>query len=468
MGVNVTEPGSPLKQTWPTLSTAVLSPFTWVDTWLMINIVIVSQIFWPGEPLRVSEMGLLAGTAILSEGVFALLFGLLADRYSRKKIMMIATLLHGCLFALQGLMPAGLGNVSFYVFLGLNLARSAVFGYRQPLETSYTDDVVHEEKRSMYFGTSMLLERLGSIAGAIIATSIFVQGWRYYFFFVGGVMATVGVFIGLKAREPKRGSMRKELKSILSVGNASYDYQLKMDTVKSTLFSKTNIVALIEGLFTNFIISFPLLLFFACYESPPYNMAPLTISLIMVTFGTPGAIIGAIILAGVCDKLSKNSLKARIYFIIASVIVVTLVFIMLFHLPIEFKDGENFIMFHGHFENWLVGLCFFFGQMVIGLYYINQSPFLQALNLPEAQGATSSLNKFLELVGRGVGLVLSGFVLTILNYNYQLTILLMMSAGMVGAFIWTLALKWVDADHARITRILDERADKLKNHGDTT
>ncbi len=74
----------------------------------------------------------------------------------------------------------------------------------------------------------------------------------------------------------------------------------------------------------------------------------------------------------------------------------------------------------------------------------------------------------LELVGRGVGLVLSGFVLTILNYNYQLTILLMMSAGMVGAFIWTLALKWVDADHARITRILDERADKLKNHGDTT
>ncbi len=230
MGVNVTEPGSPLKQTWPTLSTAVLSPFTWVDTWLMINIVIVSQIFWPGEPLRVSEMGLLAGTAILSEGVFALLFGLLADRYSRKKIMMIATLLHGCLFALQGLMPAGLGNVSFYVFLGLNLARSAVFGYRQPLETSYTDDVVHEEKRSMYFGTSMLLERLGSIAGAIIATSIFVQGWRYYFFFVGGVMATVGVFIGLKAREPKRGSMRKELKSILSVGNASYDYQLKMDT----------------------------------------------------------------------------------------------------------------------------------------------------------------------------------------------------------------------------------------------
>ncbi|MBN2152687.1 MAG: MFS transporter [Candidatus Lokiarchaeota archaeon] len=457
--------GDVVKRAWPTLATAFQSPFTWVDTWLMVNILIVSQIIWPGEPLHVSEMGVMAGTAILSEGIFALAFGILADKYSRKKIMTAATILHGGLFALQGLMPAGYGNLSFFLFLGVNMARSAVFGYRLPLEISYTDDRIAETSRSRYFGISMLLERLGYIVGGIIAASTFTQWWRIYFFVVGFTMVATGILIGAKAVEPKRGSMRKELRSILNMEHASYNYRLNKETLRSTLFSRTNVIAMGEGIFTNFTISFPLLLFFACFESAPFNIAPIVLTLITVAFGTPGAIFGAIGLASICDRWGKKTIKARIYMIIASLLAGYCFFIFIFFIPVELdSDWErtDFILFHVHPVNWLIGAMMFGIQAVIGLFYINQSPFLQAINLPEAQGAVSSLNKFLELLGRSIGLLLSGITLEWLNDNYQHTVSLMMVVGFIGVFLWGLTLKWVDKDRALIARILRGRSGEME------
>lgn len=263
-----------LKRTWALLAIAFQSPFTWVDTWLVLNIIIISNIIWPAEALHVEEMGILAGTAILSEGTFALLFGLLADRYSRKRILVVATILHGVLFAIFGFLPEGLGHVSFFLFFGLNLAKSALFGYQQPVEASFIDDAVDEKKRSQYYGMAVLLSRLGYIAGAITVTGIFKAGWQYYFFIIGGAIITTGIVIEFKVEEPKRGTMREELKSILNINEADYTYRLTAETLKSTVFSKTNLIAMIEGIFSNFIFSFPMFLLFACYESPPYNMEP--------------------------------------------------------------------------------------------------------------------------------------------------------------------------------------------------
>lgn len=38
----------------------------------------------------------------------------------------------------------------------------------------------------------------------------------------------------------------------------------------------------------------------------------------------------------------------------------------------------------------------FIARSVVGLWNINQAPILQKVNLPEAQGAISSANQFLE------------------------------------------------------------------------
>ncbi|MFX0100563.1 MAG: MFS transporter [Candidatus Hodarchaeota archaeon] len=456
---------SDVKRVWSLLVIAFQNPFTWADTWLTLNIIIVSSIFWPSGPLKVEEMGILAGSAVLSEGTFSLVFGVLADKYSRKKIMMVATIIHGALFALLGFTPSGLGNVSFFIFLGVNLGKSAIFGYHRPLESSYVDDVVDEKKRSQYFGLSMLLTRFGSITGAIVTTSMFKVGWQYYFFIVGGVMVFTGIIIGIKAEEPKRGAMRDELKSILKIDETTYSYQLTSETLKSTVFSKTNIIAMIEGIFTNFMVSFPIFLFFAYYESPPFNMDPLMISMGNVIFGTPGAIVGAIMLANACDQASKKNLKNRIYFIILSLTAFSLIAIAMFFFPVVLQDGsdkQNYFIFLRHPANWVFSMLIFGVQMTTGLFYINQSPFLQAINLPEAQGAVSSANKFLELLGRGIGLMICGFVLNFFDGNYQITILVLMSIGIIGVALWLLATKWVETDHRQVSNILNTRAETMK------
>lgn len=185
-----------------------------------------------------------------------------------------------------------------------------------------------------------------------------------------------------------------------------------------------------------------------------------------VIFGTPGAIVGAVLLAHACDQASKKNIKARIYLIIISLAAFSAVTIAVFYFPVVLEstgDRENYFIFLRHPVNWAFSLLIFGVNMTIGLFAINQSPFLQAINLPEAQGAVSSANKFLELLGRGIGLLICGFVLNLFGGNYQVTILVLMSFGTIASvFIWLLATKWVDADHARISHILGNRASELQ------
>jgi len=131
------------------------------------------------------------------------------------------------------------------------------------------------------------------------------------------------------------------------------------------------------------------------------------------------------------------------------------------HLSVEQGKDVGFLMILPII--WLMGSIFFFSRSIFSLYIVNQSPVLQQINLHEAQGQIVLWNQFLENLGRGIGPSLSGILLLVTFYNYQLTILILTLCILPGIILWSLALKWLTQDTNQIKEILKKRVISLQD-----
>jgi len=82
-----------LKKLWQ--SFLIFNNYAFTISILFINIVIISNIMWPGEELHAAELAFLSGSAMYSMALSGILFGYLADKYSRTKLMVISQLIFG-------------------------------------------------------------------------------------------------------------------------------------------------------------------------------------------------------------------------------------------------------------------------------------------------------------------------------------------------------------------------------------
>ncbi|MFX0025020.1 MAG: MFS transporter [Candidatus Hermodarchaeota archaeon] len=435
---------------------------------IFINFLIFSNIMWPGDDFHASELGIMVGTGMYGMAISGIIFGVLADKYSRIVLMSFTEIVFGVGLLYNGLAPAGIGTTTFNFFLVFNLVRSFASGGFYPIINSFVNDATEEKQRSQFFGILQALFQLFQIMGMLISALLFQNlYWREYFWFTGSIFIIFGFIILLKGEEPKRAASHDELKHILLDERIKYDYKLNRETIKLTIFAPTNIIAFVEGIFTTILLMVPDFLFVPYIQSPPYNISPFVSSIYMIVFGLPGGLFGSLALAKLSDKLAKRNIKNRIYMIVLSIVILFSFYIVIFNLPIPHiskEDGENLLYVFSFPIVWVMGSLAFFARAVVGLWNINQPPILQAINLPESQGTVSSANQFLELFGSGTGPIIAGFLLASFNQNYQITVSITMSIGIIGGLLWFLATRWVNKDVQRISGILKQRGLELREN----
>ena len=78
------------------------------------------------------------------------------------------------------------------------------------------------------------------------------------------------------------------------------------------MLSKTNVVALVEGIFTCILMSSLNFLILNYVQNPPYNLAPFSIGIFMVIFGLTGGLVGQIFLSRVSDKIAAKDPVRRL------------------------------------------------------------------------------------------------------------------------------------------------------------
>ena len=433
---------------------------------LMLTMGEFSKIIFGVDEFQPVEMGYIISSKLLLLAFTGIIFGILADRYSRKWLLVIAFLIMGAAKILNGFAFVPL---MFPLFLLCYSLLGTGQGAVAPVVISHINDSCSRLSRSRFFG---LLEaiRQSSLIGGMITSAILVQlgFWRLYFWLTGSMLLSCSLIVALFLKGPKRGmESHDSMRSILSEASVHYNYVLSKDTIRSTIFSKTNIIAFIEGIGTWILFSIAIYLIYPYIQNDPHNISPVSSSILMIIFGLPGALAGSIGFSKLSDKLATKSIKSRVYLIIFSMLSLFVIVIVMFLLPLPLlspSEGTDLSLMFNYPVFIVFGVLIFFLRGVLGIYHINQTPILQAINLPEAQGMISSWNQFLESAGFGLGPLISGYLLALSNDNYTFTAIIAMMIGIPSICMWFLANKWIKADVNRVQQILKHRAGELSDN----
>jgi MFS family permease len=452
-----------IKKTWPLFLMSGVTPYQVPGLWILINLVVVSTIMWPGEPYHPQEIGILYGAMYIVGAFSKLILGRLADKHARHKVIAMNILWFSSCFFFFGFVPAGLGPVSFIIFLVIGLVRELVTA-EGPAINSFIDDTIPENKRSTFFGIYSMSGSVFYMLAMFICGAVFKSVWRQYFWLFGIVGIICAILVWFKTEEPKRGAQKEELKSILRLDNMVYKHDLTRETLKSTIFSPTNVLMMVEGIFTQITAAIPTFLLVGYLQSPPFNISPLVSAMFVLFFGVPGMMVGSTIFAKKSDELASKSIKNRLYLIFWSLMATSVCSILAFIVPFDHLDpasGDNLIAVLSHPIYWMGAILHFAMQFFGSIHGTNQRPLLQKINLPEAQAAVTGINAFLEILAIGIGTIIAGTVTVLFGGNYLLVVIILVLLTVPGKLMWLLCTRWIDKDVGRVSNILKTRATEM-------
>lgn len=198
--------------------------------------------------LGVDALGVLSSISRFARMIFGPLWSILADKYGRKKILVIVT-------GFWGLWTAAAGFAQDYTQL-LLLYTIGVIGTvaGEPIANGLLADLFDGDERGKAYGA---IRSIGSGGGLILTPMIgqlanVQDGWRYGMFIMGGISLLSGLLIMFFVKEPKKQSAT----------DASEMGQFKISEIKE-LF-KTPTVLLLAGMLP-FVTSLVLFSFFVTY-----------------------------------------------------------------------------------------------------------------------------------------------------------------------------------------------------------
>lgn len=182
----------------------VLVLLTFVYACNIADRVLVSTLLEPIKAelaLSDSAAGFLTGTAL---GIFhitmSIPLALLADRWSRKRIIAISLVAWSAATALCGLAASFAQLAAYRVLVGIGEAGAT------PASQSLLSDLFDARSRTAAASVFATGAAIGSAVGAGVAGMIDGSfGWRYVFFFFGIPGGLLALMLALTVREPRRG-----------------------------------------------------------------------------------------------------------------------------------------------------------------------------------------------------------------------------------------------------------------------
>ncbi|MCB2179554.1 MFS transporter [bacterium] len=192
--------------------------------------------------LSYTNLGTIGTIRTLLQAIFTPVWGFVADRYSRKKVILFGT-------GLWGLWTMGVGFTNnFGQLLTVRAISGIGLGCLMPATFSLISDTYPPERRGRALG---LLEGMG-IFGIVIGTLglgmlATPELWRWGFFALGGFSALSGLVVWLLVDEPVRGAAEPELEGKIT-SEAAADYRINFSDIPKVLRIPTIWVAIAQGM----------------------------------------------------------------------------------------------------------------------------------------------------------------------------------------------------------------------------
>ncbi|TFG73507.1 MAG: MFS transporter [Anaerolineales bacterium] len=192
--------------------------------------------------LDYTALGLIGTIRNLLQSISAPFWGYAADRFSRKRVIVVGTGIWGLWTLVCGL------TQNFGQLLVIRAISGVGLGCLMPATFSLMSDIFPPRQRGRALGT---LQAIG-VSGIIISTLglgmlATPTLWRWGFFILGLFSVVSGIMVALFVEEPTRGAAEPELVGKITAEQAS-QYTINFSDIPKVLAIPTIWVAILQGL----------------------------------------------------------------------------------------------------------------------------------------------------------------------------------------------------------------------------
>jgi MFS family permease len=416
------------------------------------NLEIISNYFGFGG--ATAQLGILTSTFTIISGISIVIFGYLADKITRKWMVLGGTLFYSIFSILTIFISPNING--FYLFFLLTSLNGIGFGAIIPSIFSLMGDLISQDNRSKGFSFFSIASLLGIALGLILATAVGSIDWRLSYFGIG-ILGLINAILILFFKEPSR--IGKDYIFLAERETVDYTYRIKKSDLKEIFKKKSNIWLII-----NFVDTIPtgIILFLIFYYLSDFHNIPEDISLIFLGTILISLLIGTVIFGVIGDRLFKKGRKnARVLLaLMGNVVPIPLLFIALiipFTAPNNVSVGELFSIPEASIMLILMSVAMFTNGAVNGSWYAT----VVDLNLPEHRGTTLATANFFDIIGRSLGPLIGSIVRDAFGSVYGM--MMSIIAWIALPFFWIPVLKNVISEMNVTEKIFSERINELKN-----
>jgi len=429
----------------------ILSLVYSVQNMISPNLEIISYYFGFGG--ATAQLGVLTSTFTILSGISILIFGYLADKITRKWMVLGGALFYSIFSIFIIFVTPNLDG--YYLFFFLTSLNGIGFGAIIPSIFSLMGDLIAQDDRSKGFSFFSIASLLGMALGLITATISGPIDWKLSYFVIGILGFGIALMI-IFFQEPSR--IGKDYIFLSEKDAVEYTYRIKRSDLKEIFKKKANIWLVI-----NFVDTIPtgIILFLIFYYMSDYHNVPEDISLIFLGTILISTLIGTIVFGVIGDKLFKKGKRnARVLLaLIGNIMPIPLIFIALiipFNAPDNVSVGELFVIPEALIMLILMMVGMFANGAVNGSWYAT----VVDLNLPEHRGTTLATANFFDVIGRSLGPLIGSFVRDAFGsvYGMMMSIIFWLAIP----FFWVPVLKNAISEMDATEKIFSERLKELE------
>ena len=334
------------------------------------------------------QLGLIGSAFIWVYAAFALVAGFAADRWARK-ILVIG----GCIF--WSVMTWGTAWCSqFWQFIIVRASDGLGEAFYLPPAMSLLADYHGSKTRSTAFSFHFSGTYLGILAGGSLGALLAQHfGWRFPFYFFGGLGITLSLIFLKFLKEPLRGAAEEKLDNPLTIKRESSDTLLENLLY---LWKHPEALLLMVGFGSACIVSYSFFTWTPTFFYEKFHLSLTAAGFSAVLYLQLSSIAGALIFGKISDFLSSRVVGIRVMLQTIGLLL-----------------GIFFIIMIGKANTWNQVIIAFLGfGFAKGGYEGGLFPALYETILVNKRGVISGMNSLIGAVLGGVGPTIMGAIMS--------------------------------------------------------
>jgi MFS family permease len=377
------------------------------------------------------QMGAVSTGALLVGAFFYPVWGYLNDRYSRAKLLSLASFIWGSTTWLSAIAP------TYRTFIATR-ASTGIDDSSYPGLYSLISDYFDPKMRGKVYGLLQLSQPLGYMAGLLIATLLSgVIGWRGVFYITGslGLVLAAVIFFGVK--EAPRGRSEPELANLEQIGIYRFDKQYALG-----LFKKKSLLMLFAqgfvGVFPWNVITYWFFRYLETERNYTQDEIFMTMAPAILVLAAGYFVGGA---AG--DYLFKRTPRGRVLVSMAAVLIGAILLFFTMRVPVENQS------------------LFLVLLMATALFIPFASPNVIStvydITLPEVRSTALAIQYFIENAGAALAPLMAGFIARDTSLG-QAILVICIVAWILGSVLLAFTAYFVPQDIRTLRQQMQDRA----------